>query len=293
MSQVYIAAGIFSLLALAGWRWIVRKSPTHVPAPFLWLIFILCLPLEPLSFYCMRLPLINLVKANWPAVLPHLALAWAPLTEDTFKLLPLALPQFRQQLNEKTYALLALAIGFGFGIGEGWLVGYLMASDPKVAGYPFYYYGGYIGERLQVCILHAYFTSWALRAWGPRFPIGVLMAMSLHYLLNAPIIFIRLLPPGFHPVVLVLYSLLLLGVTLYAASQLAQAILGPVNLARLILGRARCPECQQVYDRPWLAANLGPKRYERCPHCKKWHMSGQEDSVSDQEGALQAPSPVG
>lgn len=227
----------------------------------------------------MRLPLMKLVKAQLPALFPYLVLVWAPLTEDTFKLIPLLVPAIRRQLNPENWAQLALATGFGFGIGETWLVAYYTAQSPELGNYPFWYYGGYMGERLQVCILHAFFTSWALRRWKNNFALGLLTAMLFHLLANSPIVLLRYLP---HPQVwLQIYGVLLLLFTALAASHLANAILGPINLARLLLGRARCPGCGEIYERSFLAANLGNKRYERCPHCKKWHLTGEEDTVKD------------
>ena len=35
---------------------------------------------------------------------------------------------------------------------------------------------------------------------------------------------------------------------------------------------AACPDCGTVYPRPLFGLNMGPKRYERCPNCRKWHL---------------------
>ena len=286
MSQVYITAAITSFAALAMWNWCVKRfppdgqdNPRHFPTRMLWLAFLLCLPLEPLSFVLMRLPLMKLVKDQLPDLFPYLVLAWAPLTEDTFKLLPLLVPSIRRRLNRQNWAQLALAIGFGFGIGEAWLVAWFTAQNPKLNHFPFWYYGGYMGERLQVCILHAFFTSWALRRWKNYFPLGVLTAMAFHLLANSPIVLVRFLPQP--QLWLQLYGVLLLVLTGLAAAHLAHAIVSTISLARLLLGRARCPGCGEIYERSFLAANLGNKRYERCPHCKKWHLTGEEHTVKD------------
>ncbi|MFN8613963.1 MAG: hypothetical protein U0931_40900 [Vulcanimicrobiota bacterium] len=283
MSQIYITAALTSLAALAMWNWMVRKFPPQFPKSLLWLAFLICLPMEPLSFYLMRRPLMDAFQGWWPQIFPYLVLVWAPLTEDTFKLAPLLVPAIRKALTGENWAQLALAIGCGFGIGEAWLVAYFVAQSPEAGGHPFYAYGGFLGERLQVCILHAFFTSWALRRWNNKFWLGLLMAMSLHFLANSPIVWIRFLP--YKLVWLQVYGLVLLFFTVYAASHLARHILGPINLARILLGRARCPGCSQIYDRPLLAANLGPKRYERCPHCKKWHLTGQEHSLKEDDAS--------
>jgi hypothetical protein len=43
------------------------------------------------------------------------------------------------------------------------------------------------------------------------------------------------------------------------------------DLRHHLLRQAKCPECGLIYERRWLAVNLGSRRYERCPGCKKWH----------------------
>lgn len=279
MSQIYITAAITSVAALAMWKWMVGKFPDKFPKNLLWLAFIICLPMEPLSYYAMRVPLMDAVKARWPEIFPYLVLVWAPLTEDLFKLAPLLVPDIRKALTKDNWAQLALAIGCGFGIGEAWLVGHFIAITPATKDYPFFVYGGYLAERLQVCILHAFFTSWALRRWNNKFLLGLLIAMSIHFLANSPIIWLRYLP--YTKVWLQVYGVAVLFFTAYAAGHLANHIVGPTKLALLLLGRARCPGCQQVYERSFLAANLGNKRYERCPHCKKWHLTGEEHTVKD------------
>lgn len=284
MSQIYLTAAIFTALGFFLWSRMVRKFPPGVPASILWMTFLICLPLEPLSFFLMRLPLKGWVEGLLPDWKPYLLLLWAPLTEDTFKLLPLLVPAIRRQLQENHWATLALAIGMGFGIGEGWLIAHFIAADPAGNGYPFYAYGGFLAERLEVCICHAFFTSLALRRWGKGFPLGVALAMTTHLLFNSTILLLIYNVGGlgkiFWTTILGFWTL---GVTCFAGYQLAQAVLGPVSLGRVLLGRARCPGCQQIYDRPLLAANLGVKRYERCPHCKKWHMTGVEHSVQDEQ----------
>ncbi len=281
MSQIYITAAITSVAILAMWKWMVGKFPPQFPKNLLWLAFVICLPMEPLSYYAMRVPLMETVKARWPEIFPYLVLVWAPLTEDLFKLAPLLIPAVRKALTKENWAPLSLAIGCGFGIGEAWLVAYFLAINPATNGYPFFVYGGYLGERLQVCILHAFFSSWALRRWGNKFFLGLLIAMSLHFLANSPILLIH---KSRYPLLIQqLYAVGLVLFTVYAAGELANQIIGPRKLALLLLGRARCPGCQQVYDRSFLAANLGNKRYERCPHCKKWHLTGEEHTVKDEE----------
>lgn len=43
------------------------------------------------------------------------------------------------------------------------------------------------------------------------------------------------------------------------------------RLRHRLLGQAKCPGCGLIYDRHLLAVNMGTRRYERCPGCKKGH----------------------
>jgi len=40
---------------------------------------------------------------------------------------------------------------------------------------------------------------------------------------------------------------------------------------KLFYSRRVCPECGSGYDAPLFALNFGRTRYERCPHCRRWH----------------------
>jgi len=51
-----------------------------------------------------------------------------------------------------------------------------------------------------------------------------------------------------------------------------------------IIGQVRYAECGEVYDRPLWGMNLVTRRYERCPQCKRWHITGKEDEVKEEDG---------
>lgn len=54
---------------------------------------------------------------------------------------------------------------------------------------------------------------------------------------------------------------------------LARFAVGAFKVGRWVYGTDVCPDWGKEYDKPiYLAANLITKRYERCPHCGKWHM---------------------
>lgn len=231
------------------------------------------LPMCTLAFALVRVPAQEFVKKKMgdTAAFRFLTTFSAPLTEEPAKLWPLLIPFLRRFATKENFVRLGVALGLGFGVGEMWfLAEFLSWADPKTAALPWYQLGGFINERFMVCIMHGVFTVTALRYRGVR---GIVAAMGLHYLGNFPIylaaIFKERMPPGLTQTLLglwvVLYFLaMLLLMSWYSA--------GNWQVGRMIFGDATCPECATVYPRPLFGLNLGPKRYERCPHCRRWHL---------------------
>jgi hypothetical protein len=48
--------------------------------------------------------------------------------------------------------------------------------------------------------------------------------------------------------------------------------------AKLLYGRRDCPGCGSSYDAPMFALNFGRTRYERCPHCHRWHWTNTRNA---------------
>src|SRR5262245_17705428 len=98
---------------------IFRATPPADRRP-LAIAFLIALPLQPLVFYAVRLPIDAVVRSflgltvTWGLV----AVLYAPLTEEPAKWLPLALPSVSRRVTPANAVPLALAIGLGFGIGE-------------------------------------------------------------------------------------------------------------------------------------------------------------------------------
>jgi hypothetical protein len=152
-------------------------------------LVLLAFPLCAWAFYGLRLPLDALVRAfvgaSHPAY-PWIALAYAPLTEEPAKLLPLALLSRRRALDPSQAAW---AVGMGFGAGEALFVA-LRASE-SVPDLPWYVYAPFMLERFEVALVHGMMTrvAWMAMACGGRGALGALMpAMTLHLLLNLPIL---------------------------------------------------------------------------------------------------------
>jgi hypothetical protein len=268
----YIAAIITTVLSLAliggfvGWR-----SPRNEWG-LLALLLVLELPMSPLAYYGVRVPLDHAVWPRMPDVATHgfVKTFYAPVTEEPAKLWPLLIPFVGRRLSRENAVRVAMALGLGFGIGEIWFIAEILHREqPDIAALPFWQLGGFINERFMVCAIHGAFTAVAIRGrW-----FGVPAAMALHFFGNFPIYLKAINAFGWGekvwtPIVgmwVVAYFLAMLVV-------LCWLLAGNWELGRLLLGHATCPDCCTVYARPLFGINLGTKRYERCPACKKWHL---------------------
>jgi hypothetical protein len=187
---LFIAAAITTVLAIAViggliW-WIAEREHRRVLA----LAFVVALPLQPLVFYMVRVPLFGFLAPEWPMpnwmrILALLLLA--PLTEEPAKWLALA--AVRRALRPGNAVAFALAIGLGFGTGEIWFVAHTIAASPNFPDLPFWMFNGFLLERLEVCFLHSEFVLLpiACLVLGRPFWHGALAGMALHFLANFPI----------------------------------------------------------------------------------------------------------
>jgi hypothetical protein len=190
---------------------------------------------------------------------------------------PLLIPAIRRDINATNLVRYALAIGLGFAIGEMWLVAHFVARVPAFAALPFYLFGGYVGERLMTCLLHAAFASvsfWRLRS---RFLLGIAGAMTLHWLLNFPILLMAWNAGGLGKIFWTTANQLwLLLFVVGSLALLSYFTFGKFSPGLALFGRRLCPECANEYDAPMFAINFGFTRYERRPHCRHWHWTKSE-----------------
>jgi hypothetical protein len=254
---------------------LLKRLSAPIDRRLLVLAFCLTLPLQPLAFYLVRVPL-----NSWLAGLLgkdsglylFLTTFYAPLTEEPAKLLPLFLPLLYRSIRRDNFVHVALALGVGFGIGELWFIAERVARTPEFKSLPFYMFGGFFTERLMVCLMHGAFTAVALRKLRNGFMWGVLGAMALHYLANFPLYLGGLdfggLGKATWQVIMVIWVQLYF---LMMVALLARLNYGRFEIGRFILGETRCPECGATYPRPLLGFNFFKWRYERCPHCRKFH----------------------
>ena len=277
MHQIFIAAVATTALAVAIFGTVIRKLKSPANPRLLWLAALIVLPLEPASFYLVRVPLDHLLTAllgKDSVTLHWLTTFYAPLTEEPAKLAPLLVPAIRADISRENFGRYALAIGLGFAIGEMWFIADMIARNPKFAGVPFYFFGGYVSERLIVCAFHSMFVGLALVRLRNRFWLGVAAAMAAHWLGNFPIFLMASnafgLGATFWAIALQIWIIVYL---VGALALLSYFVFGKFSPGRLFFGRRKCPECGAEYDASLFAANLGTRRYERCPQCRHWHFT--------------------
>ena len=278
MHGLYIAAILTTAIALAIFGSLLRRLKSPANERLLWLAALMVLPMSPLAFYFVRVPLDNwlatqLVHGSAPYL--WLISLYAPLTEEPAKLLPLLIPAIRRDINPANFGRYAIAIGLGFAIGEMWFIAEQIARVPAYRGMPFYLFGGYVGERLMTCVFHSVFVGTALWQWRRKFALGVIGAMALHWLGNFPIFLLTWDVGGMGKTFWgIMLQVWLFVYFLGALALLSWFVYGRINPARLFYGRRKCPECGQEYEPSFfLAFNMGTRRYERCPHCKHWHFT--------------------
>jgi hypothetical protein len=275
--QIFVAAILTTAIALAIFGALIRKLKLPGNPRLLWLAALIVLPLEPAAFYFVRVPLdhwlTGLFGSHSPT-LQWLVTFYAPLTEEPAKLVPLLIPAIRRDISRANFGRYALAIGVSFAIGEMWFVAERISRIPQYATAPFYMFGGYLGERLITCLFHSAFVGVALSQLGRRFALGVAGAMALHWLGNFPIFLMGWNVGGmgaaFWSVSVQWWIILYFFGALALVSRF---VFGRFSPGRLIYGRRKCPECGAEYDASLFAINLGMRRYERCPHCRRWHFT--------------------
>jgi hypothetical protein len=196
-----IAAGITTAVALCGVGLLLRRTTDRQP---LIIAFLLALPLQPLAFYLVRLPLDGVLRtsfgiASWVTIA---SLFYAPLTEEPAKWLAAGVPVVRRAIASSPVAV-ALAAGAGFGIGEIWFLTHALVKSPSYPDLPFWMFSGFMLERLAVCFLHGAFLvpPFVALARGRSFWLGGLAGMLMHFSLNFPIYLAQINLFGWGPMV--------------------------------------------------------------------------------------------
>jgi hypothetical protein len=272
--------------------YVIVRAPRK-DKPLLLAAAFLNLPLSPLTYYFVRTPLDRLIGkllGAYPHVFLFVKTFYAPLTEEPAKLWPLLIPLIVRRVTRENVARVALALGVGFGIGEIWLLAPMVATNAEYAAYPWYYFGGFIGERFMVCLLHGAFTAAVLWRLRRGFVLGLLTAMALHYVGNFPIYLAAIDLFGLSNMAWqYILSLWVVAYFLIMLTILAFFAYGKLQPGRIFFGLAQCPDCGVLYPRPFWGLNLGFQRYEKCPACKKWHKTREYKGPLESEDGTRIP----
>jgi hypothetical protein len=190
---ILIAAIITTVLAIIVVGLWIRKLSKREDRSVLILAFFFALPAQPVAFYYIRSPLHELLT-SWlgaGALLTAITLFYAPVTEEVAKWLALGVPSIRKALKPENAVALALSTGLGFGVGEIWFIAERLSHSPLLASFPFYYFNGFLTERLMVCFLHGAFIVLFFKhyAEGRAAWPAALFGVALHFALNFPIYF--------------------------------------------------------------------------------------------------------
>lgn len=287
MKGIYIAALITTIAVLLIYGGFVYKMKAPANKRLLFLAFLIVLPMQPLAFYLVRVPINHWLLAklgSQSGLYQAITLFYAPLTEEPAKLLPLLVPFILCDITKETFVRYAVAIGLGFGIGEIWFIAERLSHNPEFAWMPFYYFGGFMGERFVVCLIHGAFLSLLLWRLRDKFLYGFFLAVMAHFFGNFPIF---LMAKNFGGIGLPAWQIIVaLWIQLYflgGIALLAYFSYGKIEIGRFIFGKAKCPECKEVYNRPLFGLNMFHKRYEQCPNCKKWQWITYPDDVPKEE----------
>lgn len=192
---IYIAALIVTGASVALWGgllyWLSKGKWKYLA------LLLIALPFSVIVNLFIKAPVLNLVLSS-AAVSSQLSVAtpwWlilfvlflSPITEEAIKLSPLLAKQLRRIINRTSALWIGMMLGVGFGIGEIWYLAWQYSMVPGFAGYPFYYFGGFIGERLIVVSLHGVMTAVAVVGFlkGKKgLLVGYVIAVLLHALTN-------------------------------------------------------------------------------------------------------------
>lgn len=274
MHGIWGAAIASTLIMAAAFGFMLWRFAPRAHAGPLILALALQLPMCAAGYYLVRQPIIDVLQ---PLVGHSPIYRWgqflyAPLIEEPAKLWPALLPFFARRIDRDTLAWYGLALGTGFAIGEAWFIGDMIARSGRFAELPWWGFGGFISERVLVAPFHAAMVATTLRGWRcwrGGLLAGLAVAMLMHLLGNLPIgIFPLIFPTGLVGAMLQLFILAVsvgggLLLRYYATGEVSTTIPGTSTT---------CPKCHATHERSLLVLNLGIKRVQRCPECKRWSL---------------------
>ena len=188
---IAITATITFIVAIIVYGYLIRRASAPEDRRLLLIAALIALPLQPLAYYLVRLPVdLALAKGlGQGALLTVLRLLYAPLIEEPAKWLVIFIPFIADRVTARNAVVLALAVGLGFGLGEMVFLAYSFAKVPAIAAMPFYSFTPFFLERMAVCFLHGGFIALAFKLFAEErsFILGGIVGIVLHFALNFPI----------------------------------------------------------------------------------------------------------
>jgi hypothetical protein len=274
MPGIIVTALITAVFSTLVWGGVLLFRAPRPTWRLLVLCFLLQLPMSAAAYYLVRIPLDGAIHGllGDTTVYRWGRLLYAPITEELAKLWPLLIPWIATRVTRENAAVVAAALGVGFGVGEIGLLAEFVRANPTMAGYPWYFFTGFIGERFMVCMIHGLFVAMVLfgwKCWRIGFAGGLVLAMALHFALNFPI---GAASAGwFGTDTAMISSILSLWVALFFVAAVVVLLILDKRLAGLPSPTqpVACPKCGQTFQRSLIPMNLGIGRLERCPNCKK------------------------
>lgn len=281
MHAIHYVGAISTLLIGAFYLAMIRKRVPSSERNFLLGLAAMTFFMPALAFYGVRQPLDAFIRTYMdPNSAGYIALRlwYAPFTEELAKLWPLLVPAVWRYIDHDRAPRAAYALGLGFGVGEIAFLAVIFGMDPSAETNRWYHYMGFFSERLLVAPIHGFFVlaslcAWRRWNWPAGLFLGYLCAATLHWALNAPIYLKYKGWLGGETLSGQLLMLWILAFFVATIAAFARTLSGRGTTAGgFIFGEADCTLCGAHYQRPFWGFNLGVKRYERCPSCKKWHM---------------------
>ncbi len=244
ISQIYISALIVTSMVLFIVYFIGRWGRLDIKKVLL--VLASATPLSAIVNIGIKRPVIlylfNAIGAShdastWPAYVLIVSLLVVGLSEEAIKMAPAIIPFISKILSKSRYYKLAFSwiMGVGFGLGEAYYIAYAISLNPVYSGYPYYYFTGYMNERIVTCLVHGMLTVIALYGWpSPKKIIGTyFIASIIHAAID--------IPPA-------LYQIGLMDIAL---AEISTMVIGFISIVTFlfILNRARDEEFREVFYR--------------------------------------------
>ena len=192
---IYIAALIATGISVSLWGglvyWLSKRKWKYLALMLITLPFSTIVNLwikKPVyDFLLSSLSVSSELSINTPWWFLLFVLFLSPINEEAIKLSPLLARQVRRMIDRSSAPWIGMALGIGFGVGEVWYLAWQFSMVPELVGYPFYYFGGFIGERMVVVFIHGVMTAVAAGGFlkGRKgLLMGYVGAVFLHALTN-------------------------------------------------------------------------------------------------------------